>query len=481
MARSTRKSPAGDATARAADDAAATSVEDAVIVPEAPAGADGAETSDEPAAADPAPLPPDEIAGTATAGPDDAASPETGRSTIGPGTDAPGPDPRMRREARADAEDARDLPGDDPAAADSVRGSAVPVVTKPARPVERRSAGFLPLLLGGLLAGAIGYVAAIWLAPPAAPGADDARIAAVEARLAALPDAPVAGASDLDAVRAAQSGLTGELGVLSERIAALEARTADVAEAATAVEPGDLTGIETRVDALDGRLGTVAGDLETASATADAAAERVGAVEGDVAAQADQIAASKTRMDGLTADLGRRLGDVEAGLGEVRTRASSVEDEAQTLARQSARNQVRLALQSGAAYADPLAVLGEAPADLSGPAASGVAPQAALARDFPDLAREALRASRAAEPEAGVGPLLRSAFGARSLEPRAGSDADAVLSRAEAAMGAGDLDAALAEIDALPAPARAVLADWSARARQRLAATAAAADFLNDG
>ncbi len=56
------------------------------------------------------------------------------------------------------------------------------------------------------------------------------------------------------------------------------------------------------------------------------------------------------------------------------------------------------------------------------------------------------------------------------MEPRAGDDPDAVLSRAEAALTAGQLAQALEEIAALPEPALAAMADWTARARQRVSA-----------
>jgi hypothetical protein len=69
---------------------------------------------------------------------------------------------------------------------------------------------------------------------------------------------------------------------------------------------------------------------------------------------------------------------------------------------------------------------------------------------------------------------------ARSLEPREGDDPDAVLSRVEAAARAGDIAAALAEIEALPEVAREPLADWIDRAEAHRAAQAALQDYLQD-
>ena len=59
------------------------------------------------------------------------------------------------------------------------------------------------------------------------------------------------------------------------------------------------------------------------------------------------------------------------------------------------------------------------------------------------------------------------------MAPRDGDDPDAVLSRAEAALQSGDLQAALDTLTALPDVARAELADWTARATHRIDVLAA--------
>jgi hypothetical protein len=65
----------------------------------------------------------------------------------------------------------------------------------------------------------------------------------------------------------------------------------------------------------------------------------------------------------------------------------------------------------------------------------------------------------------------------RSLAPREGNDPDAVLSRAEAALAAGDLGTALAEAAALPEAGQAAMAGWVGLAAVRQAATAALAEL----
>ena len=98
--------------------------------------------------------------------------------------------------------------------------------------------------------------------------------------------------------------------------------------------------------------------------------------------------------------------------------------------------------------------------------------------DFPDAARAGLAAARAeAAPEDGANHVLnffRDQVGARSVTPREGSDPDAVLSRAEAALRSGDLAETLAEVDTLSDAAQSAMGDWIARAEARAAAQGAA-------
>ncbi|CAM5310654.1 hypothetical protein FALB51S_00807 [Frigidibacter albus] len=108
----------------------------------------------------------------------------------------------------------------------------------------------------------------------------------------------------------------------------------------------------------------------------------------------------------------------------------------------------------------------------------GVPTLGSLQDSFPEAARKALAASLPVTAGTGtwdrVGAFLQAQTGARSLAPREGTDPDAVLSRAEAALTAGDLQGALAELEGLPAEGRAATAAWEAQAAARIAATGAA-------
>src|SRR5690606_5387529 len=114
----------------------------------------------------------------------------------------------------------------------------------------------------------------------------------------------------------------------------------------------------------------------------------------------------------------------------------------------------------------------EVPQTLTSLAEAGVPSRKLLEDGFPPAARAALDASRRADMGDGwterLGSLFQATTGVRSLSPREGTDPDAVLSRAEAAVGTGDLAQALAELQGLPPEGLAEMADWSALAQQRL-------------
>ena len=179
-----------------------------------------------------------------------------------------------------------------------------------------------------------------------------------------------------------------------------------------------------------------------------------------------------------------------AGATETMRAAVAEADRLRTEAEEAAkRTTARAALSRIEAALTAGGVLDPALADLKGagievPQAlaeqgQGVPTLDALRAAFPPAARGALAASLA---ESAGGSLwdrtlgfLRTQSGARSLTPREGADPDAVLSRAEAALAASDLGAAIGEIGTLPADGQARMAEWVALAKRRIAATSAAA------
>jgi hypothetical protein len=323
--------------------------------------------------------------------------------------------------------------------------------------VERRGPGFVPLVLGGLVAGAIGYAIPTFLSPPV-PAFDEERVAALEARLDALPPAPPP--ADLSGLEAGQGDLASRLEALDERIAVLESAPAAEGEAPTR-ESQALAVLRSEVEAL-APLREEVEALSSLPAEVEALAQRVDA------------------LPAPAPDLTDRVSSLESELAALEQETEAVEDDSERRAREAAINQLRIALDSGVPYSEPLAALGESvPLSLYDSAETGVPTQQALQDRFPEAARAALAEARLTEPaEGGIAGFIRRQTGARSLEPREGDDADAVLSRAEAALRAGDLDAALAELESLPPEAREAMADWIVAAQTRADAQAALQDFI---
>ena len=76
--------------------------------------------------------------------------------------------------------------------------------------------------------------------------------------------------------------------------------------------------------------------------------------------------------------------------------------------------------------------------------------------------------------------FLQDQLGVRSVAPKDGDGADAVLSRAEASLKAGDLAGSLAELQALPEAGQAEMTDWIALTTQRAQALDALSTLKQD-
>ena len=337
--------------------------------------------------------------------------------------------PEVHAKAASEKVVAADKPSVPPVEKKTPEPSAAPAPPPP--PAKPQGAGFFPLALGGLLAGVIGFL----VASLTAPGTDNTladqiaaqstQISALEQRLAAVPNV------DLSGVEAAQADLSTQLSDVAARVAALEERPAG-------------------------------------SAVSQAAGEGV-----------------EAEMEALRAQIAEMTGAAETELAEARAQAASIEQNAAAAARNAAARaalaRVQTALESGAPIGAALGDL-EAAVEQSAPDAliavqDGVPTLAALQDQFPEAARAALATARSegvsGEETTGLGAFMRNQFDVRSTEPQEGDSADAVLSRAEAAVRTGRLADALAEISALPEVARAEMSDWLSLAETRANAIAA--------
>lgn len=338
----------------------------------------------------------------------------------------------------------------------------------PQREVVVRRGGFVPALLGGILAAVLGFAAARYVVPegwpfPGTAGPDfrtevqtalDAQAERIDQLQSQLADAQ----PDLTPITERLDTVGSDLGALSSRVDDLAASTG-----------GQLSEIEARLSELEKR------PMEGAVSQ-----EAIAAYERELQALMDQVAEQRAEIEEIAADAMSR----EEQAAEAARRAEAL----------SALSQLVVALDAGEPYAEELGALdaaleGAVPEALAAPAADGVATLAELRDRFPEAARSALAAARDAEelaaedPGARVTAFLRDRLGARSVAPREGDDPDAVLSRAEAALRAGELGRALEEVAALPETAQSDMAEWTSAARLRHEAKTAAdslAQTLNE-
>lgn len=257
--------------------------------------------------------------------------------------------------------------------------------------------------------------------------------------------------------------------------------------------PDPLPALQAEVDALGARVAQADAQSQEIAALAariDGLAKVLEStpapVAGDVSASSfadltNAVAALKAELAAIKATPGSAAaGDIRAEVD--RAMAAWADEQSAKLQADSeaakakgatieAVQRIRAASLSGAPYADSLPALSGVSVDplITGQADTGLMTRAQLAEAFPDPARRALDASLRASDGGGFWGFLRIQTGARSLEPREGDDPDAVLSRAEAAVIAGDISGALSELDGLPAEGQAQMADWVSQAEQYLA------------
>ena len=143
----------------------------------------------------------------------------------------------------------------------------------------------------------------------------------------------------------------------------------------------------------------------------------------------------------------------------------------------SALGKIQALVESGLGYQTILAKLSRftdlslSPAIVDN-AESGVASLKFLQNQFPAAARTALKKIRneevVSENQGVVWSFIKAQLGFRSLTPQMGISADAVLSRAQAAVSDGDISAALIEVKTLTDVGQTVLKEWSLAAEIRI-------------
>lgn len=332
----------------------------------------------------------------------------------------------------------------------------------PERIIEKRSV-FVPAVFGGIIAAGLGFAAAKSdLLESYFPNSKaDQAITALEQTLAeqskqiaALKD-QVSGIKmpDLSAVETQLTNLSAQMPPLSTSVKGLETQLATLNKSLTALSD-KVTAVEKRpisegvsqsaIDAYEAELTKLQASMVTQRTNVESMIETAKAVEAD---------ANKTRADA-------------AGVLQV-------------AANKALLAELREDLQSGSPLTSVLGDLTangvKIPADLAAPAATGVTTLAALQDKFPQSARAALAVARDAnkDTDTGIAAFFRRQLGARSVSPRDGDSADAILSRAQAALTNGQISGALDELAKLPDDVKATMADWIEPAKMRQAAIAA--------
>ncbi|MDU8942502.1 mitofilin family membrane protein [Ovoidimarina sediminis] len=469
-----------EATEAARDDAASSEIEDAEIVSETPPPGTGEGQGDdapadvpgrddtaetpaeageeaEPPVPEDAPEPSEEVSAEAEATED--ANPSEGEKA--PSNDGDTPEETtgeiVEEAAVAESTDAPDDRPDDESTSDTAEDAkpAPPPAPVPANANEKPAyAAVVPLLLGGAIAAFFGFVASNIM--------HDRRTAD-----ALSPEDNAAAIAELE------SGIAGQ----AARIETLEAvDPGQIASDAVAPVSAEAQALATRLDELSGQLSALSERVETIAMRPTA-----------TGIEADEFDAA---LSEFRDQLNAAISNAQTEITEARQEATRISEEAfseeQAAVLRGAWAQVTGALQNGGPYAEPLASVREiaevdVPPGLAGSADAGVPTLSDIQQAFPDAARTALEAS--IRSDTGEAPLdrltafLRVQSGVRSLTPREGDDPDAVLSRVEAALRAGDLDTALAEVGGLPQAGQESLSDWIALANTRLEALQAASEL----
>ena len=339
------------------------------------------------------------------------------------------------------------------------------ILDAPAEDLERQAAdaqklkGLLPFFAGGLLIGAIGFGAAML---PGYFNASDPS-APILATQNQLSEKIKAQSIQIEAIQTQSKpvDLSGEVAVLADSVTALSADLAAL-KAEQVVQAQTLS---QRIDSLEKRP----------------LAEGVSPLA---------IAGYERELAQLRADIDHLAKKAASKIQETKALAEALKDNAVKRSRDGmaiyALNAIWTAVEGGGSYAAALDDLAAAtdldlPASLVENAPNGVASVSVLQNQFPEMARAALKLARGeqgvTEGENSVLTFLKTQLGVRSLNAKEGASADAVLSRAQAAVDVDDFEMALSEIAALSSAGQGALQEWSLVVTLRLQVLAALQEF----
>ena len=255
---------------------------------------------------------------------------------------------------------------------------------------------------------------------------------------------------------------------------------------------GQISDAQLQIDTLNKRLTSLSAELDDAPATDasditditdlsvkfDGLVARIDAIESrPVSTQSENVDFTQLRE---VAE--KQQAEIDALLADARLVEQTSQEAASKTLASAAASRIIAAVESGAPFATALADLeatgaSDIPEALKSAASDGVVTLAALQDEIPSAARAALAASPQ-EAEAGFSGFLKRQLGARSIAPREGDDADAVLSRVEGAVRQGRLMDALAEAETLSTEAKSAMSDWLEKTTTRVAVTTASETLI---
>ena len=336
-------------------------------------------------------------------------------------------------------EDAQEVNRDEPA--EDVVADAVEAID-----TEQKSSGVVPFIVAGFVCAGLGFGAAI-LSQPSNP------IWPVHPDVAQFRDET-----------------TGQITGIDTRLNALEGRLTDVDQRAV----GDV--FQSDLDELTTSYGQRFLEIASQFENFD---KRLAALEKSTIESAipdELVAQYQDEVGRLKETLEAQRESLQQFMSETAETANEVTQRAKDTVARGILAQIRAAIDAGGPFDTAIKEFDEQvgevlPNQLRSLAEEGVQTYQELRDSFAEAARSALNAARdelnESEGFAGIGNYLRKQFQARSVKPKAGDDADAVLSRAEQALRENDLNGALNELDALPDAARDQMQPWIDQARER--------------
>lgn len=404
-----------------------------------------------------------------------------------------------------------DIPMDEP------EMEAPTATPPPPMPVEvpriKRGPGFFTMLIGGLIAGAVGYVLAYATEFQPLPdlfGRPDpveqiqgvkaslteqaGRVDAVEESAGSANAAAAAAAEQASAAAQAAADAASQASTVADGLGALKAQVTELTPGEQDIPPALLDALRSaaldKVNALSERVAAAEAQVGAVQQQVEAVAGQIEALGGvQAGSTGEQLTAYEQQLAALQSDLDAQRDAIAAAQVRAEEMNAAATAQQHAVLAEAALARVRAAVTGGGVFAGPLAELQaatgtEIAAALTAVADTGVKSLPQLQDSFPAAARAGLDAAITAEAGRGtamerLGSFLRAQSGARSLSEREGDDPDAVLSRAEARLSDGDVAAVLDEIAGLNEAGQVAMLDWIADAQARVDAQAAVDDLAS--